>query len=212
MGLSRICLLSLLAAIAVSVKAPADEVARHYFSDTVLLDQNSRPQRFYSDLLRGKTVVIHSFFATCHGVCPVLLGRMKAIQERLGSRAGRDVVLLRITVNSGDDIPAKILDLAASLGAKPGWFIPPPRELCVQVSGLHARSGKCCDSERLAYWRVHGSGAGVPISRDQRFRPAARSAEFRESLLSVCRDGKPDNARPHQWTEGRPTHSLAGLR
>ena len=122
MGLSRICLLSLLAAVLVPQQAPADDVAQRYFSDTILLDQNGRPQRFYSDLLRGKTVVIHSFFASCHGVCPVLLGRMKAIQERLGARGGRDVVLLSITVNAGDDTPAKMLELAASLGAKPGWF------------------------------------------------------------------------------------------
>ena len=122
MELSRIGLLFLLSAVLVPQQAPADEVAQRYFSDTILLDQNGQPQRFYSDLLRGKTVVIHSFFASCHGVCPVLLGRMKAIQERLGARVGREVVLLSITVNSSDDTPARMLDLAASLGAKPGWF------------------------------------------------------------------------------------------
>lgn len=117
------CVAALFVPVAlVPLLAKADAAGQKYFSDTVVIDQNNQRQRFYSDLVQGKTVVIHSFFASCHGACPVVLGHMKSIQEHLGSRLGKEVVLLSITVNSDEDTPAKMKQLADSLNARAGWY------------------------------------------------------------------------------------------
>ena len=53
--------------------------------------------RFYSDVLKGKTVVVNAFFTTCTSVCPPMNRNMEKIQEALGDRVGKDVFLVSIT-------------------------------------------------------------------------------------------------------------------
>lgn len=103
--------------------------AHRYFTDVVLVNQNGEALRLYSDLLKGKIVVINSFFATCTGVCPMMNRKMAQIQAALGDRVGRDVLLLSITVDPENDTPARLRDYAATYGARPGWhFLTGKRE------------------------------------------------------------------------------------
>ena len=44
--------------------------AQNYFTDVPLIDQGGEKLRLYSDLIRGKVVVITPFFTTCKGSCP----------------------------------------------------------------------------------------------------------------------------------------------
>jgi protein SCO1/2 len=104
--------------------APAgDPEARKYFSDVVLVDQDGREHRFYSDLLAGKTVVINAFFTSCTGVCPVLGGKMAALQKKLGDRLESEVRLLSISVDPETDTQAKLHDYAERFGAREGWYL-----------------------------------------------------------------------------------------
>jgi protein SCO1 len=96
--------------------------ARKYFTDVELVDQDGRPQRLYSDLLQGKTVVIDAFFTSCSGACPVLGEKLAALQQWLGDRLGKEVYLLSFTVDPQHDTPARLKQYATRLGARPGWF------------------------------------------------------------------------------------------
>ena len=87
-----------------------------------LVDQDGVTHRFYSDLLRGKTVVINTFFSSCHGSCLVTASTLTKLQERLGDRLGRDVLILSITVDRSNDTPEALATYAKKLGAKPGWY------------------------------------------------------------------------------------------
>src|SRR6185369_6001153 len=78
---------------------PPENAAKKYFADIVLTDQNGHSVKFYDDVLAGKTVVINSFFATCHGSCPVMSGNFVAIQKAFADRLGKDLVLVSITVD-----------------------------------------------------------------------------------------------------------------
>ena len=60
--------------------------AEKYFTDVVLVNQNGEKMRFYSDLLRGKVVIINSFFATCTGSCLPLNRNLEKVQTALGDR------------------------------------------------------------------------------------------------------------------------------
>lgn len=94
-----------------------------YFSDVELINQHGEKLRFYSDLLKGKVVVINSFFSTCSSICPPMNRSFARIQEALGDRVGKDVHLISLSVDSANDTPSRLKEYAERLGAKPGWHL-----------------------------------------------------------------------------------------
>lgn len=102
-------------------KAAPQNPAAHYFTNLELVNQNGQTMRFYDDLLRGKVVVINSFFASCHGSCPVMAANFAALQTRFSDRLGKDLVLISISVDP-EDTPEKLKAFAQQFQAKPGWY------------------------------------------------------------------------------------------
>ena len=102
--------------------AVANDPARDYFSDVVLVNQDGERMRFYSDLIEDKIVVISSFFTTCTSVCPVLNGKLAQVQRALGDRLGRDVYMISISVDPETDTVPKLKEYAIRYGAREGWF------------------------------------------------------------------------------------------
>jgi protein SCO1 len=96
--------------------------ARKYFSDVVLLNQNGEEMRFYSDLLKGKVVVINSFFTSCVSVCPLMNSAMEKIQAAFAERVGKDIFLISISVDPATDTPPRLKEYAERFHAKPGWY------------------------------------------------------------------------------------------
>jgi protein SCO1/2 len=96
--------------------------AANYFTDVQLINQDGKPVRFYSDVLKGKTVVVNAFFTTCTSVCPPMNRNMEKIQEVLGDRVGRDVFLVSITVDPQVDTPPRLKEYAQKFHAGPGWI------------------------------------------------------------------------------------------
>lgn len=101
-----------------------DEVegARKYFTDAVLVNQDNRPMRFYSDVIQGKTVIINSFFTSCTGSCLAMAATLAKLQDRLGDRLGNDVFIASISVDAENDTPDKLKAYALKHKAKKGWF------------------------------------------------------------------------------------------
>ena len=89
--------------------------------DLALVDQDGRKVRFKSEVIGDRLAIIDTFFTTCDTICPILSGLFLNLQKKLGSRLGRDVVLVSISVDPGTDIPARIKKYATRQGAKPGW-------------------------------------------------------------------------------------------
>ena len=104
-------------------KAADDASPAHkYFTDVELVDQDGKKVRFYTDVLKGKTVVSNAFFTTCTSVCPPMNRNMERIQQALGDRVGRDVVLVSISVDPEVDTPPKLKEYAKKFHAGPGWM------------------------------------------------------------------------------------------
>lgn len=101
-------------------QAPQTPAAK-YFSDVELLDQDGRKVRFYTDMLKGKTVVINAFFTTCTSVCPPMNRNLEKVQEALGARLGKDVFIISISVDPATDTPPRLKEYAQRFHAKPGW-------------------------------------------------------------------------------------------
>jgi protein SCO1/2 len=115
----RLLCLALLAAL--PALAQEGNGAAHYFQNLRLIDQDGHSIDLYNDLMKGKVVVINSFFAECHGSCPAMAKTMQSVQERLGDRLGRDVFLISITVDPHNDTPAVLRKYSAEWKARPGW-------------------------------------------------------------------------------------------
>ncbi|HKU73328.1 MAG TPA: heavy metal-binding domain-containing protein, partial [Pyrinomonadaceae bacterium] len=50
----------------------SDQLSKMHIPDLELLDQNGRKIHFYTDLVKGHTVVINFIFTTCTTICPPL--------------------------------------------------------------------------------------------------------------------------------------------
>jgi protein SCO1/2 len=118
-----IALLLVLAAFtAAASDAPARSVpdaAAHYFAGLALVDQHGNKVDLYQDLMRGKVVIINSFFATCHGSCPVMISTFKKIEDAF--KDDDHISLISITVDPANDTPAKLDEYAKNVNARKQW-------------------------------------------------------------------------------------------
>ena len=103
-------------------RATTESAAKTYFTDAVLVNQDGEKMRFYTDLLKGKVVIINSFFATCAGSCLPLNRNLEKLQAGLGPRMGEVVYILSISVDPTVDTPAQLKAYAKKLNAGPGWY------------------------------------------------------------------------------------------
>ncbi len=105
-----------------TAKASTREQAdRQYFTDTPLLNQHGQTVKFYTDVLKGKTVVIIPFFTECTGTCPIMNRNIQYLQQHLGDRLGHDVAFVSLSVDPEVDQPEVLKAYAESYGAGPGW-------------------------------------------------------------------------------------------
>jgi protein SCO1 len=91
--------------------------------DVELLDQDGRKVRFYTDLVKGKTVAINFIFTTCTTVCPPLGATFSRVQRELGERVGRDVHFISISVDPATDTPERLKAWGAKFRAAGGWTL-----------------------------------------------------------------------------------------
>ena len=137
--------------------------ARAYFTDVALVDQDGRPMRFYSDLLKGKVVVINSFYTSCTDSCPLIMGSLARLQDALGERFGREVSFVSLTTDPAHDTPPRLKEYAKRFQARPGWHLLTGEKENVQLA--LAKIGQIVKSkedhlnllilgnERTAHWK-----------------------------------------------------------
>lgn len=90
--------------------------------------------------LRGKVVAVTFIYASCADTCPLLTGKMAAIQRMLGEDFGRDVAFVSITVDPERDTPEVLARYARAHRANPaGWaFLTGPAD---EIAGVELRYG-----------------------------------------------------------------------
>lgn len=102
--------------------------------DVSLFDQDGKPVRFYSDLVRGKVVMVNFIFTSCTTICPPMGATFGKLQQLLGDRAGRDVHLISVSVDPATDSPPRMKEWGKKFGAGPGWtLVTGDRETVVQL-------------------------------------------------------------------------------
>jgi len=107
-------------AVAPMVKPKRDPVA--YFSDREFLTHEGKKVRLYSDVLKGRTVVINTIYTGCKDACPLITQQLNQVRAKLGPAFGKDVHFLTITSDPANDSPEALRQYAKAQSALvPGW-------------------------------------------------------------------------------------------
>ncbi|MBI2276147.1 MAG: SCO family protein [Dechloromonas sp.] len=119
-------LLPLTAAPALAA-APARPMSRAaqagWLPNVPLVAHTGQTVRFYDDLIRDRTVLFNFFLVTCtDGECPSATANLRAAQDLLGERMGRDVFFYSISLNPREETPAVLREYAALFDIRPGWL------------------------------------------------------------------------------------------
>jgi cytochrome oxidase Cu insertion factor (SCO1/SenC/PrrC family) len=179
--------------------------------DATVFDQNGREVRFYTDLVKDKTVAINFIFTTCTTICPVLTATFRRVQQDLGARAGRDVHLISISVDPTTDVPERLKDFSARFKAGPGWtFVTGSKS---EIDGLLGALGALAPNKNdhtpmvligndaAGYWtRTYGASPASSLVKaiDE---AASRKTETTSSTLNA--NGPPAPSQPVGNVDGR---------
>jgi len=125
-------------------KVAGGEFPKMNIPDVELLDQNGRQIHFYTDLVKGRTVVINFIFTTCTTICPPLGATFARVQKELGDKVGRDVRFISISVDPATDTPERLKAWGAKFHAGDGWTLvtgnkPQVDELLRALGASYAR-------------------------------------------------------------------------
>lgn len=99
----------------------SDQSSKMNIPDTELVDQNGQKIHFYTDLVKGQTVVINFIFTTCTTICPPLGATFARVQKELGDKVGRDVRFISISVDPATDTPERLKAWGQKFHAGEGW-------------------------------------------------------------------------------------------
>ncbi len=90
------------------------------FPDVSVQTQNGQAVHFYRDLVKGRTVAVNFIFTSCTTVCPTMGVTFSQVQTLLGKR---DVALVSVSIDPGNDTPQRLAAWSRRFGAKPGWTL-----------------------------------------------------------------------------------------
>jgi len=152
--------------------------ARDYLTDTIMVDQNGRSHRFYSDLIAGRVVIINIIYTGCRSSCPIIMGRLLELQDLLGPKRS-DVSILSISVDPVLDTPQTLRAYADGLGAGPGWYFLTGEKDAVEtvLRRLGNRASKPEDHDDVLVIGNDASGSWIKLTAVATTEDIARAVE-----------------------------------
>jgi protein SCO1 len=104
-----------------AAEAPAPASVKVVLRDAPLLDASGKRVRLSQDVIGGRIAVVNFIYTSCTTVCPVSSATFQQLQQKLGPRLGKDVVLVSITVDPLRDTPQRLREYAGRYEAREGW-------------------------------------------------------------------------------------------
>jgi len=113
----------------------AEEKARKYFTDLEVVDQNGTPMRFYTDVIKGKVVLMNFIFTHCKDACPMATQKMIEVREQLVAAVKDDIWFISISIDPERDTPGAMKAFAEKMNVDESrWlFITGKKENMVQI-------------------------------------------------------------------------------
>ena len=104
-------------------QAAEEERARNYFTDTEVIDQNGKKQRFYSDVLKGRVVLISFIFTNCEFACPMQAQKLKQARAMMVPSIKDEVWYVTLSVDPERDTPDAMKKFAKRQGVDESRWI-----------------------------------------------------------------------------------------
>src|ERR1051326_1082850 len=82
------------------------------FPDVTLTNKAGQQVRFYTDLIKGKPVLIDLIYTDCKDECPLETARLAQVQKLMGDRIGKDLYFYSISIDPTHDTPDVLKDYA----------------------------------------------------------------------------------------------------
>lgn len=98
--------------------APAPNL---YDLQLTLVDQTGKTVKL--DTFRGQPVLISMFYGTCTSACPLLVARVKALEQKLSATARANTRVLLVSLDPDRDTPAGLQQLAATFNVHGRWAL-----------------------------------------------------------------------------------------
>jgi len=102
-------------------EAPAPASVKVVLRDAPLLDASGKRVRLSQEVIGGRIAVVNFIYTSCTTVCPVSSATFQQLQQKLGPRLGKDVVLVSITVDPLRDTSQRLREYAGRYEAREGW-------------------------------------------------------------------------------------------
>jgi protein SCO1 len=93
-----------------------------YFPNTIVQTHDGKKLRFYEDVVQGKIVVFNMMYAVCTGICPSNTANLRQVQQALGSRLGKDIFMVSMTLQPQFDTPQALQEYVKRYDIQPGWM------------------------------------------------------------------------------------------
>jgi protein SCO1/2 len=93
-----------------------------WFTNVEVRTHDGRTLRFYDDVMKGKILLLNFFYTECDAICPLMTENLSRVQDLLGSRVGKDIFMVSISLHPEHDIPKVLAAYARSYSVGPGWL------------------------------------------------------------------------------------------
>ena len=92
--------------------AAAEEKARKFFTDAEVTDQDGNKLRFYSDVLKGRVVLVSFIFTNCEYACPMQAQKLKQTRAMMVPSIKDEVWFVSLSVDPERDTPEAMKNFA----------------------------------------------------------------------------------------------------
>ncbi len=124
--------------------------------------------RFYSDLVKGKKVVINVMYTDCTTTCSTFAKVLEKEMNRVGGKFGRDVFFVTISIDPLADNPERLRSWADRFGARKGWTFVTATEAQLQdlqsvLRWLRFPTSRVMHSPDILSLTTREASGGTPI-------------------------------------------------
>lgn len=91
--------------------------------DLPIVTQKGDHLRFNSEVIKGRVAIVTGFFTTCTSMCPITQENLSHVARQLGPRLGKDVVIVSLSVDAGNDTPERMKAWGEKFHIGSGWVL-----------------------------------------------------------------------------------------